>query len=173
MPSAFDRFIIDILHHEGGRASAAQEKREGGRTKFGVFEKSHPDVWADGDVTLEEAIAVYRKFYWNEIKGDKLDAFSPGLALSVFDFAVNAGPSRAVKILQQVLNVTPVSGVVANKTLGAIELYADKRKLIEMYNIARELFYAELIRKNPTQYGPNKVGWTNRMRMLRKRLEQL
>jgi len=171
--SAFDTFIVEILEAEGGRAPASQEKREGGRTKFGIFEKAHPEVWEDGDVTLGEAIAIYRTHYWDVIRGDEVNKFSPKLALSMFDWAVNAGPGRAVTFLQRLLLVEPAVGKFGKLTMRALEMYTDKEELVVAYNLMRDEYYAKLIRSNAAKYGAYKNGWKNRMAILRKRLESI
>lgn len=56
---------------------------------------------------------IYRRMYWYTVNGRKLPA---GVDLMVFDFGVNAGPERSVRLLQQVLGVD-VDGVVGYKTL--------------------------------------------------------
>lgn len=171
--SAFDTFIVEILKAEGGRAPASQEKREGGRTKFGIFEKAHPEVWEDGDVTIEEAVAIYRKHYWDAMRGDDVNIYSPKLALSMFDWAVNAGPVRAVTFLQRLLLIEPAVGKFGRLTMTALEMCPDRDKLVAAYNLMREEYYAKLIQSNSAKYGAYKLGWQNRMAALRSRLEVL
>ena len=52
-------------------------------------------------------------------RGDDLAAISPGLAACVFDFAVNSGPGRAVKLLQEAIGATP-DGAIGPLTLRAV-----------------------------------------------------
>lgn len=172
-PSAFDKFIVDILKAEGGRASASQEKREGGRTKFGIFEKSHPEVWEDGDVTIEEAKAIYQLHYWQAIRGDEVNEISPKLALSMFDWAVNAGPVRSIIFLQRCLGVEPAVGKFARLTMKALVQCQDVPALVEKYNQMRDQYYEKLVTSNAAKYGAYKLGWRARMAALRKRLEKL
>jgi len=172
-PSAFDKFIVDVLKAEGGRAPASQEKREGGRTKFGIFEKAHPEVWEDGDVTLAEATQIYRLYYWDAVRGDEVNEISQKLALSMFDWAVNAGPQRAVIFLQRCLGVEPAIGKFARLTMKALQQCEDVDALVEKYNKMRDDYYANLVAKNAAKYGAYKNGWKNRMSTLRKRLGEL
>lgn len=53
-------------------------------------------------LTKEQANAIYRKEYFDPIKGDKLH---PAVACAVFDFGVNSGVNRAVKALQRACSV--------------------------------------------------------------------
>lgn len=172
-PSAFFRYIGDVLKAEGGRAPASQEKREGGRTKFGIFEKAHPEVWEDGDVTIEEAKAIYKEYYWDACRCDEVNELSERLALSIFDWSVNAGPTRAIIFLQRCLGVEPAIGKFARLTMKALQQCEDLDQLVEDYNDMRDAYYAKLVSNNPARYGAYKLGWKNRMTLLRKRLGEL
>lgn len=50
------------------------------------------------NISDSELQAIYRKKYWNEIKGDKL---APAVSYVVFDGAVNSGVAQSVKWLQR------------------------------------------------------------------------
>jgi len=58
---------------------------------------------------------LYKKFYWDKVRGDELPS---GLDYAMFDFAVNSGPHRAVRYLQQSLDVVK-DGVFGPVTLAA------------------------------------------------------
>lgn len=122
--ATFDRALVAVLEHEGGYAN--HPKDPGGATNKGItiatFRKW---VKRDGTVadlkklTTEQAGKVYRGVYWNAIRGDELPA---GLDYAVFDFAVNSGPTRAVRYLQGIL------GVKADGQIGPATLKAIKKK---------------------------------------------
>ena len=67
----------------------------------------------------EDVKPIYEKNYWEKIKGDDLPQ---GLDLCIFDFGVNAGPSRAVKMIQSMAGTT-VDGGVGPLTLKAIDAW--------------------------------------------------
>ncbi|MHA6692726.1 glycosyl hydrolase 108 family protein [Devosia sp. A449] len=48
-------------------------------------------------LNLASVTPIYRKNYWDAVRGDDLPA---GLDLALFDFAVNSGPGRAAITLQ-------------------------------------------------------------------------
>ncbi|HEX4296495.1 MAG TPA: glycosyl hydrolase 108 family protein, partial [Devosia sp.] len=67
-------------------------------------------------LTRAEAAEIYRGLYWTPVRGAELPA---GLDLAVFDFAVNSGPPRAIRALQQLLGVA-ADGLFGPKTAAAI-----------------------------------------------------
>ena len=50
-------------------------------------------------LTPDKVKPFYKAMYWDKIRGDDLPA---GIDYAAFDFAVNSGVSRAVKMLQQI-----------------------------------------------------------------------
>lgn len=93
-PANFDQSMTSIWASEG-RALVADDNGAG-RARFGITERSHPQAWADGDVSREEAAAIYKRDYWDAIGADDLPA---GLAHMAFDTAVNMGANRARSLL--------------------------------------------------------------------------
>lgn len=65
------------------------------------------------ELTKADAFQIYKVNYWDKIKGDELPA---GLDYTMFDFAVNSGPAKAIMTLQKVL------GVAQDGILGPITL---------------------------------------------------
>jgi lysozyme family protein len=80
------------------------------------------------DLPLETACAIYRKDYWDRIKGDLIT--DQQIAEKLCDMAVNFGTATAVMILQDVLNALndratlwgdlPVTGNFGPMTLEAL-----------------------------------------------------
>ena len=98
--SAFDRILAFTLHHEGGFVNNPADP--GGRTDHGISERYHPDAWADGKVTAEEAAVIYRAKYWNAAGCDR---FADPIAMVLFECAVNPGLVRGCQFLQAALGV--------------------------------------------------------------------
>ncbi len=67
-------------------------------------------------LSVKEAGDIYRRNYWAAINAD---ALPPGLAIALFDFAVNSGPARAAKTLQALLGVA-ADGAIGPMTIAAI-----------------------------------------------------
>jgi lysozyme family protein len=96
---------------------------------------------------------LYKKQYWDAVKGDDLPS---GLDYLMFDFAVNAGPGRAIRTLQKAIGTKP-DGVIGPKTLTALKA-ADANDLIAKFSMEKELFYKAL----PT-FATFGKGWLRRV----------
>lgn len=149
---------------EGGYSNRKSDA--GGPTKFGITAKTlaahlgKPSVSAERvqALTLTEAETIYRKSYWAQSGGDVLPK---GLDYAAFDFGVNSGPHRAVKVLQKVLGVTQ-DGWIGEKTLAAIADYPNGlEQLITDYCDARMAFLRKL--GGPQGFSANGRGWTIRV----------
>ena len=114
MKDNFDRALAEILRHEGGYINDPHDP--GGETNMGISKRSYPleDI---KNMTRERAAAIYRRDFWNAIRGDDLPG---GVDLAAFDAAVNSGPSRAAKWLQRAVAVK-ADGVVGSNTLAAVQ----------------------------------------------------
>lgn len=104
-------------------------------------------------LTVEDVAPIYKKKYWDAVKGDDLPS---GLDYLMFDFAVNAGPGRAIKIMQSSLGIT-VDGVIGRLTMKAIK-DSDSNKLIEIFSDAKTEYYKSL--KTFETFGK---GWLRRV----------
>ena len=63
-------------------------------------------------LTKDDIKPMYKARYWDVVQGDHLPS---GVDISVADFGVNAGPSRAAKRLQRVV-MAKQDGKIASKT---------------------------------------------------------
>ncbi len=116
----FARALTLVLEHEGGFANHAMDP--GGATMRGItratLERARGRPVPIAEVmalTGSEAAAIYRRFYWDAVAAD---ALPEGLAVAVFDCAVNSGPSRAARFLQRVVGVSE-DGIVGPVTIAA------------------------------------------------------
>lgn len=150
----FNRAIAFTLGAEGGLADHASDR--GGRTRFGISSRSHPDVDVDS-LTLDQARELYRDRYWRSIRGDDLPW---PLALVVFDHAVHASPPSAVRALQLRAGAV-VDGIIGPKTLAAVgrrPVAALSRELLH----ARATALTAQIRSDPSQLD-FLGGWWSRL----------
>uniref|UniRef100_UPI003BA8A56D glycoside hydrolase family 108 protein n=1 Tax=Stappia sp. TaxID=1870903 RepID=UPI003BA8A56D len=116
----FPRALEWVLVHEGGYVNHPRDP--GGATNRGVTQRTY-DGWRKRQgkpkrsvrqIEADEVRAIYRRQYWDAVRADELPH---GVDYAVFDFAVNSGPSRSVKSLQEVIGAR-VDGVVGEETLG-------------------------------------------------------
>jgi lysozyme family protein len=147
-----------ILHHEGGYVN--HPKDPGGETNLGVTKKVYEEfggVKDMKDLTREDVEPIYKKNYWDRVKGDQLPS---GLDLCVFDFGVNAGTGRAAKYLQNLIGTTADGGIGPN-TLKALDNYVDGHGVqttIENYQAERQKYYESL-----STFDTFGKGWTRRV----------
>ncbi len=149
--SNFAKALDVVLHHEGGYVNHPNDP--GGETIYGISRRSHPDVWAKGRPTLEDAKRIYHRDYWLPIKAD---AMPYPVALMVFDAAVNAGNRRAAILLQRALRVT-ADGSIGPVTLAAANR-ADTRTLVNHIAAERIVFNSGL-----SNWGSFGLGWSRRV----------
>lgn len=147
----FDLCVEFTIRHEGGFVD--HPKDPGGRTIYGISERSHPEAWANGAPTLDQAKKIYFNGYWKPCRCQDL---ALPLALMVFDYAVNSGPRRAVQDLQKLLGVV-ADGVIGPRTIAAANA-ADLKNLIANYSVMRLMFLFGL--SNFSTFGR---GWVNRV----------
>lgn len=111
---SFSSVVKMVLHHEGGYVNHPEDP--GGETKYGISKRAYPDVDIAG-LTEEDAASIYKRDYWDRIKGDDLPV---GVACAVMDYAVNSGISRASKALQGVCGIRNGDGIIGPHTLSAV-----------------------------------------------------
>jgi len=110
-----------VLKHEGGYVNNPRDP--GGMTNLGVTKK----VWEEfvgrevderemRALTPDVVKPLYKKNYWDKIKGDQLPS---GVDYAAYDLAVNSGTGRAAKYLQRIAGV-PDDGVIGPKSMEAI-----------------------------------------------------
>ncbi len=107
-------------------------------------------------VTDAEVRAIYED-YWKKVKADQ---FGPLTAASLFDHAVNAGPSRAVQLLQYAVGTTP-DGQVGPRTLAAARQFSDQ-ELALRYSLERVQHYLDIVARNRDKL-PALRSWLNRV----------
>jgi lysozyme family protein len=151
--------IIDaIIKAEGGSKFTDDPHDKGGRTQYGISERSNPEAWRDGRVTEEEARAIYYKRYVSGPGFDKIT--DPKLQHFLCDFAVHSGPGIAIKYLQRAIDVED-DGVLGPRTLAAVNA-ADARHLVNRLVVDRVKMIGRLVVANPSQL-KYLNGWLNRI----------
>jgi lysozyme family protein len=157
MQANFDSALKMVLHHEGGWSNHKDDP--GGMTNLGVTKRVWEE-WVGHDVdektmrslTPEMVGPLYKKKYWDKVKGDDLPS---GVDYVVFDAAVNSGPGRAAKWLQACIGVEQDGGI-GPKTLAAVKAF--EGDLIGDYNKRRLSFLTDL-----PHWGTFGKGWSRRV----------
>ena len=147
-----------MLKSEGGYVNNPADP--GGMTNLGVTKATWENwVGRESDeaemrgLTPEKVEPLYKKKYWDAVRGDELP---PGISYLCFDFAVNAGAGRSIKTLQTAVGVTPDGGF-GPMTMAAVQA-VDPVELIERFSQAKEDFYRSL-----TTFSTFGKGWLNRV----------
>ena len=157
MKENFDKCLEMLLSHEGGFVNHPEDP--GGITNLGVTKKVY-DEWTGResteqemrDLTPEDVAPIYKKNYWDRVKGDSLPS---GLDWACFDWAVNSGSGRPAKAVQRAVGAT-ADGAIGPATLGLI-MEKDPKFIIEYVHDVRQDFYKSL--KTFETFGR---GWTRR-----------
>lgn len=94
MTAYFKNKVIPFLWEHEGTVFENDPDDPGGATKFGIDQRSHPNLEIK-NITEEEAISVY----WNEWIKYACDHLPQPIDWIFFDACVNCGLSRASKFL--------------------------------------------------------------------------
>ena len=160
MSRAFAHCVQIVLEHEGGEVNDPRDP--GGHTNLGVTQATlnHARHVVHGlparvsDLDREGALAVYEALYWRPIRGDELPL---GLALIVFDAAVNQGVADATRFLQLAVR-TAADGIFGPATLAAVKRANPRATILEVG--ARRMHDYMLLDHLDDRFG---LGWSRRL----------
>lgn len=158
MKENFENALAAVLKHEGGFVNHPSDP--GGMTNLGCTKK----VWEEwvhhevDETTMRnlkpaDVAPLYKAKYWDKVHGDELP---DGVDYCVFDAAINSGPGRAAKWLQEAVGVT-ADGAIGPGTLKAVSAF-NPTELVKAYNDKRLHFLQAL----PT-WGTFGKGWGRRV----------
>ena len=160
--SSYDEALRRVLVHEGGYSNHPSDP--GGPTNWGITIHDARAYWkteataADvRSMPVEVAKDIYRSKYWDAMRCDDLPA---GVDYAVFDYGVNSGIGRAVRVLQRLAG-TNVDGEVGPDTIAATARTAAV-KLINQICDERLAFLQGL-----ETWGVFGKGWGRRVREVR------
>jgi lysozyme family protein len=166
--SSFKAALARVLVHEGGFSDHPRDP--GGATNQGITQRTY-DAYRRSKkaalrsvrkMTAPERDAIYRRQYWDAIKGDKLPS---GVDYVVFDGAVNSGPHQSIKWLQRALGSAyrgQIDGVIGLATFAALEATEDHDALIDRICDRRMAFLRAL-----QTWSDFAGGWTRRVQNVR------
>lgn len=170
MASKFEGAIGIVLENEG-EAFTDIPGDPGGATKWGITlraAEAHRLARTVEQLKLvprAEAVEFYRNFYW--LPAFELFATQP-MATKVFDTGVNLGPAKAVKLLQQAINVAQptenwitVDGHLGPETMARANAM-DADVLLDNYRRQQSLHYQHWVSENTTERMKFLKGLLNR-----------
>ena len=189
--AGFEIAYDTVLRHEGGYVQDPDDR--GGETYKGISRIHHPGWpgWEridtaragtefpqslNNDATLQEQVhGFYKEYYWDRMLGD--DIPDQDIATEVFDTGVNMGLRRAVRYLQEAINLLdrkpPEEGIAVDGWLGDKTIRALRRNLrmdessefvMRLVNILQGYRYIEIMRQQPVQERFAR-GWLRRVRL--------
>jgi lysozyme family protein len=153
----------------------------GGWVKIDEVKKANPrkrkfdNIFDQDDALQQEVKLFYKQSYWDRFWGDDIPVQEIGEEL--FDTGVNLGVRRAVRFLQEGLNLLNRNqknyvdiledGLFGRNTLKALNAYLkkdDTSVLLKIMNIFQGMHYIEYMRKDPVQEKYAR-GWLKRVKL--------
>src|SRR5215831_17593978 len=119
-----------VLQHEDSTRSGRVTVDLGGRTRFGIAEKFHPDLPEEffsgpAEDALAEAEKIEEREYWDAMRLAEIE--NQNVANKLFDMGVNLGTRQASFYAQRAMNALVAvdarvaeDGVIGPRTLAAI-----------------------------------------------------
>jgi len=162
----FKTAVAVVLKHEGGYL---EDHDTGEVSKFGLTAEFLRSIGLPHDrdsirnLTEQQALDIYRVHWWEKYSFDRIQ--DQRVANKFFDLAVNVGPQRATRLLQQALNrcgaQLAVDGLLGERTITAANHAPGECVLDHMRTLAAE-HYRSLAASNP-KYLPYLKGWLERV----------
>ena len=149
-------FVLEwetVFDRKGNPVAENDPEDPGGLTKFGIDQRSHPNLNIQS-LTVQDAAAVYHRDYWLPVRAHELPI---PIGEVVFDIAVNNEKTRAADWLQEILGVK-ADGFIGPVTLRAATS-ADAPALAEKLIARHATFYRSIARGQKAKF---LMGWLNR-----------
>lgn len=122
---AFEGGYVDHPHDPGGATNQGVTLRT-----FRHFYNRHATKEDLKNITRDQVSYIYKRGYWDKCRCSQLPS---GIDLVVFDQAVNSGPTRSIRWLQEALGAGVVTdGIIGPQTLTAAQSCDRKRVISEM-----------------------------------------
>lgn len=181
VPSELKAKIDSVMRSEGWDKYTNLPNDKGGPTKWGITQTTARAFGYNGrmqDLDYDTAFAIYKERFWHAPKFDEINIRSDKLAVAMFDWGVNSGPSRPVKAMQRALNTLnrqaidypdiDADGALGRMSLSALDNFISKRGqsglgyLVEMIKAQRSVFLIEISERDQTQE-QFANGWQDRV----------
>ena len=167
-----ETMIDEILVKEGGYVNHPADR--GGPTNYGITQKTlsrYLEVAVTADMVKALDVDTARDIHeLNYYRIPRIDKLPPPLQPFLFDSAVNHGPRRAIKFLQEVCNDAGYGPLVVDGLMGPkskAQAHACLQELGDWMIVAlveeRQMFYADIVTNDASQNVFLK-GWLARAR---------
>ena len=157
----FEAAVRHVIGVEGGYVWDPADR--GGETKFGISKRKYPHLNIP-ELTLDQAVEIYRQDYWHKHGCDRLP---PAFGILLFDAVVNHRTRTAVRLLQMALGVV-VDGYLGPRTIAAAESacrFSSYPEILATAFAHRADFYHDLITADSSQ-ARFALGWFKRLFLL-------
>jgi lysozyme family protein len=167
MMADFKPAFLLTLQHEDSTRSGKVTLDAGGRTRFGVAEKFHPDLpeqffTGPAEDALAEAEKIEERQYWDAMRLAEVE--NQTVANKLFDMGVNMGVRQAAVYAQRAVNSQGQKliedGKIGPKTLAAINA-TDSQTFYGLLCQFSAWHYRHIATNNPAQ-AVNLEGWLKR-----------
>jgi lysozyme family protein len=156
-PELFQKCVKVILKNEGGYINHPSDP--GGETNMGIAKRFYPNLDIK-NLTKEQATEIYYKDYWLPMNLEKIH--NEDLVLQVFDFGVNAGIRRSIKMLQKMVGLGSDSqdGMIGPITIYFVNNY--NGDVVDSFKKRRRIYYMDLAARK-SELEVFLKGWLNRI----------
>lgn len=167
----FDKAFKFVMDLEGGYV-LHKNPTEKTSTYAGIYRAAHPkwDGWIYIDEGENPPIDLVKSFYREEF-WDKFNIDDDRVKTMLFEYGVNAGVGKAIKILQECVGAK-VDGDLGPKTRAAVN-GLEFTDLVNRYTIEKIDMYVSLANSNSRKYDLYLRGWMNRALKTYKWLREL
>lgn len=159
-----DEAIVYVLSWEDPRLTGKITVDTGGRTRFGIAERFHPELTATlfysslgSEAALVIAKGIYKKQYCDPLCIDLMS--DQPIANKVLSLGVNVGTIPAAKMLQDALHIVG-DGRIGPLTLHALDI-ANKPQVLAALKKEAVYYYECLVLNNPA-LSIYRNGWLRR-----------
>lgn len=160
--SNFDLALSQVADEDEGDYYDGKGSHDPNPTMRGVTQRTYNDYRTRRglphrevrDIESHELRDIYLT-YWRAVKGD---LFGLATATALLDHAVNAGPARAIRLLQKATGAA-MDGFLGPKTLQAASRLEDNALALRL-SLLRLQYYADLARDK--KHRPSLLSWVRR-----------
>jgi lysozyme family protein len=162
-----------VLLHEDSTCSGKVTEDAGGRTRFGIAGRFHPELPEEfftgpAEQALAEAEKIEERYYWQPLRLAEVE--NQNVANKLFDMGINMGVCQAAIYAQRATNYLLArtgggerlmeDGKIGEKTLAAINAQ-EPREFHQVLCDLSEAHYRHVAAVNPAQ-AVNLPGWLKR-----------